>query len=355
MKTVLIAGALGVIGRAVLARYERKPDIRVLAVSRRKPDFETRAEHIPVDLLDFDQTLERLSGATGTTHVVYAAYQELPTRAQLIAPNLTMLRNVVKAVEHVSTDLRHVTLMQGGKAYGCHLGPFQTPGREDDARHMPPNFYYDQEDFLIACSADKQWSWTALRPEAVCGLAVGNPMNLLTVIAVYASICRALRLPLTFPGSAASYNALYQVTDARILAKATDWAGETDAARSQIYNITNGDYFRWSRLWPSFAKFFRLPSGGTLPFDLQEMMADKGPVWDDLVKRHGLRGYRYDEVASWGFGDAVLKTPYDNITSTIKARRDGFTPCIDTEQMFVELFQSLVDNRVIPPPSVAIA
>ncbi|WP_299681375.1 hypothetical protein [uncultured Roseobacter sp.] len=43
---------------------------------------------------------------------------------------------------------------------------------------MPPNFYYDQEDCLrerVALGAP--WSFSALRPEAVIGFTVGNPMN----------------------------------------------------------------------------------------------------------------------------------------------------------------------------------
>lgn len=350
MKTILVAGAVGVIGRAVLAHYEQQKDVRVIGLSRRRPEFQTRAEHISVDLLDEADTVSKLAGDHNTTHIVYAAYKELPTRHELVAPNLAMLRNVVKAVEQASPSLKHVTLMQGGKAYGCHLGPFPTPAREDDPRHISPNFYYDQEDFLREDSVGKNWSWSALRPEAVCGLAVGNPMNLLMVIAVYATLCRALNLPLTFPGTHTSYNTLYQVTDARILAQATDWAGSTDAARGQVYNITNGDYFRWVRLWPRIAEFFKLPVGAPLPFLMQEMMADKRAIWDGLVRDHGLEPYSYDEIANWNFGDLVLKTPYDNITSTIKARRDGFADCIDTEDMFKEHFTSLIENRIIPAP-----
>lgn len=349
MKTIVVAGAVGVIGRAILARYEERSDVRVIGLSRRKPEFSTRAEHISVDLLDEGDAVTKLATAAGATHIVYAAYKELPTRAELVAPNLAMLRNTVVGVEKNSDQLRHVTLMQGGKAYGCHLGPFPTPGREDDPRHMPPNFYFNQEDFLKHHSNAKSWSWTAMRPEAVCGMAVGNPMNLLMVIAVYASICKELRLPLTFPGPDAAYNALYQVTDARVLAEATEWAGETEAAAGQIYNITNGDYFRWNRLWPRLAEFFNLPAGGTLPFSLQEMMADKAPVWSVLVKRYDLKHYAYREIASWGFGDAILKTPYDNITSTVKARAHGFTASIDTEDMFKQHFQTLIDDGIIPP------
>lgn len=61
---------------------------------------------------------------------------------------MAILKNLLDAVEETSPSLRHVTFYQGGKAYGADLGPFKTPAREDDLRLMPPNFYYDQEDFL---------------------------------------------------------------------------------------------------------------------------------------------------------------------------------------------------------------
>lgn len=63
---------------------------------------------------------------------------------------------------------------------------------------MPPNFYYDQEDHLRERQRGKDWAFTALRPEAVCGFAVGNPMNLSMVIAVYAAISKELGIPLRF-------------------------------------------------------------------------------------------------------------------------------------------------------------
>ena len=139
--------------------------------------------------------------------------------------NVAIMRNLLDVVEATSPTLEHVTFYQGGKAYGADLGPFKTPAREDDSRLMPPNFYYDQEDFLRERSAGKDWSFTALRPEAVCGFATGNPMNLTMVIAIYAAISKELGLPLRFPGTEAAYRALYQVTSANILAEAADWSG----------------------------------------------------------------------------------------------------------------------------------
>jgi PRISE-like Rossmann-fold domain len=112
-----------------------------------------------------------------------------------------MLANTVEVVERSSPTLRKVLLVEGAKFYGAHLGAYKTPAKETDPRHMPPNFYYDQEDYLVERSTGKMWSWTAFRPSSICGFAVGNPMNMATVIAVYASLCREMGLPLRFPGS----------------------------------------------------------------------------------------------------------------------------------------------------------
>jgi hypothetical protein len=107
----------------------------------------------------------------------------------------------IEAVERTSPSFRKVILVEGAKYHGAHVGPYKTPAREDDPRHIPPNFYYDQEDYLKARSAGKAWSWTALRPSSICGFAVGNPMNMATVIAVYASILKEVGRPLRYPGS----------------------------------------------------------------------------------------------------------------------------------------------------------
>lgn len=145
-KKALIAGATGVVGRNLLRHLLTLDDWDVIAVSRRKPDVEGRYEHVAVDLLDRAQTFEALKRPRGVTHVFFSAYIERPTWSEMVAPNQTMLVNLMDVVETASPDLAHVNLMHGTKWYGNHLGPFKTPAKEDDPRHMPPNFYYNQQD-----------------------------------------------------------------------------------------------------------------------------------------------------------------------------------------------------------------
>ena len=117
--------------------------------------------------------------------------------------------------------------MQGYKVYGAHLGPFKTPARESDPPHMPPEFNVDQQHFLEAVSAASVWTWSAIRPSVVCGFALGNPMNLALVIAVYATMSKELGVPLRFPGKPGAYTSLIEMTDAGLLAEATVWAATT--------------------------------------------------------------------------------------------------------------------------------
>lgn len=349
MRKILVAGAQGVIGRAAAIRLAAQPGTEVLALSRRLEPAIPGVSPVAVDLLDPGQVKAALGHHSDVTHIVFGAYIEKETAAERSAANTTILRNLLDVVEAASPGFRHITFYQGGKAYGADLGPFKTPAREDDPRLMPPNFYYDQEDLLRERQRGRSWTFTALRPEAVCGFAVGNPMNLLTVIAVYAAISRELGLPLRFPGSGAAYRALYQVSSADILAEATDWAGTTPAAANEIFNITNGDYFRWEHMWPRIARMFDMDCAYPVPMPLTTYMADKGPLWDSMVARHGLQPIAYEKVASWRFGDFIFNSGFDNISSTIKARRAGFQACIDTEEMFETQFRHLRAQRVIPP------
>jgi len=347
-KRALVLGATGVVGRNVLRHLIALGDWDVVAVSRRKPDIEGAYRHLAVDLLDGPQTIAQLGQLLGITHVFYSAYIERPNPADMVAPNIAMLANVMDAIEPVSPQLAHVNLMHGTKWYGNHLGPFPTPAREDDPRHMPPNFYHDQLDWIVSRQKGKTWTWSAARPHAVCGFAVGNPMNLVMVIALYAAISKALGLPLRFPGTEASYRALYQCTDSALLAKGVLWMAQEPRCGNQAFNITNGDLIRWERIWPRFADYFGMACGPRQHIQLAHMMQDKSPVWERLVSEFGLQPIPYEQIVRWAYGDYVFATGYDVISSTMKAREFGFTEFLDTEQMFLRQFDDLRAQRIIP-------
>lgn len=348
-RSILVAGAQGVIGQAAAEHFSAVSDTVVHGLSRRTIDDLPNVRPVKVDLLSVEDVERAIAPLKDVTHIIFGAYIEKDTPRERSEVNVALLRNLLTVVERSAPGLKHVTLYQGGKAYGADLGPFKTPAREDDPRLMGPNFYYDQEDFLRAAQAGKKWSFSILRPEAVCGYAVGNPMNLTMVIAIYAAISKEMGLPLRFPGPEGAYRALYQVTSADILARAADWAGRTPSAANEIFNITNGDYFRWQFMWPMIAKAFRMEVAEPIPMPLKVYMADKAPLWAKMTEKYGLKPIPYDHLVSWGFGDFIFHSAFDNISSTIKARRHGFHDCIDTEDMFTQFFDDLRKKRIIPP------
>ena len=76
--TVLIAGALGLVGRAALEHFEAQEGWYVVAMARRAPDFPTRARFLPVDLADPADCREKLAPLRRVTRIVYAALFEKP-------------------------------------------------------------------------------------------------------------------------------------------------------------------------------------------------------------------------------------------------------------------------------------
>jgi nucleoside-diphosphate-sugar epimerase len=346
-KVALVVGANGVVGRNLIEHLTRLGDWSVTGLSRRGGQDTTGVRYVSVDLLDINDTRAKLGGLNEVTHVFYAAYQDKPTWAELVPPNLAMLVNVVDAIEPVAPGLRHVSLMQGYKVYGAHLGPFKTPARETDADHMPPEFNADQQAFLERRQRGKAWTWSAIRPSVVGGVALGNPMNLAMVIAVYASISKELGLPLRFPGKPGAYASLLEMTDADLLAKATVWAATDERCANQAFNISNGDLFRWSELWPKIARFFDLEVAPQLQMSLEVVMADKEPLWRSLVKKYELTP-SYAEVSSWAFGDFVFCWDYDMFADGSKARRFGFHEYVETEAMFMGIFEEFRKLKIIP-------
>jgi len=74
---------------------------------------------------------------------------------------------VVPASDYRALQSQVRELLQGMKYYGCHLGPFPAPAREDDARIGGNASYCADEDLIRQRQAGKAWTWTALRPHSV--------------------------------------------------------------------------------------------------------------------------------------------------------------------------------------------
>ena len=347
---VLVTGSGGVIGSNVIRELVHQ-GIDATGISRREPASSAPRgwRHLQADLLDVDAARRALAQAPDTTHLVLGAYIEGGDDDEQLERNVALLRNTLDAAAAAGAPLRHVTLYQGMKYYGAHLGAFTTPAREDDPRLPIRHFYYAQEDLLAERAARDGFAYTVLRPEGVWGYAQGTPMNLLMAIAAYVAVTRELGLPLRFPGPRRTYEeVIYQSTDARLLARATIWAGRTEAAAGEAFNITNGDVYRWSRMWRAIAWHYGLELGEPQELPLAATMPGFGDVWDRIVAQHGLVATPWETLVDWRFADFIFGSAWDNISSTIKIRHAGFGESFDSITRMLELLDDLGRRRIIP-------
>lgn len=344
----LIPGVSGVAGHP-LARYlAAHADWEVIGLARRAPPGDPGYRVIAADLTDAPACRASLGELAQVTHVLYCARApHTASTKEPIEPNLAMLRNVIEAIEPAARGLEHVHLVQGSKYYGSDMGPYKTPAKESDPRIAENNWYYAQEDFLIGRSRAKRWSWSASRPHGISD-DTPVPRSIAMVIAVYAAIMKELGEPLYFPGTAANFHALYQCSDAGLLARAIAWISTTPDCANQAYNVTNGDFIRWENLWPEFARSFGMPTGPVRTVRLAQLMSDKAPVWERIVAKHRLKPTPYSQAALWPYGDFIFTPGYDIMSDTLKLRQTGFADCMDTARMFLDLVEHFRRERVIP-------
>src|SRR6201994_3755311 len=95
------------------------------------------------------------------------------SNADQIAINNAMLHNVIEPLTSGKAALKHVSILQGTKAYGVHLHPIAIPARESDPRDDHPNFFFDQQDYISEMGAKHGFAYTVLRPQLVTGETPG--------------------------------------------------------------------------------------------------------------------------------------------------------------------------------------
>lgn len=310
---------------------------------------------IQADLLD-EESLSAALKDVAPTHVFFTTWMRKASEKENISVNSMMVRNLLKVLSP-KQSVRHVALVTGLKHY---LGPFEayakqgilpeTPVREEHPRLSYPNFYYAQEDAVYEAANRDHFSWSIHRPHTVIGYAIGNLMNMGITLAIYASICKETGAKFVWPGSAAQWNGISDVTDAKILAKQLIWASTTEDAKNQAFNITNGDVFRWKWLWNRIADHFGIEAegynGSMRP--LEKEMANKQEIWSQIAHQYGLKESSLERLSSAWHTDLDLGRPLEVMTDMSKSRKYGFTAFESTEDSFISLFQRLKQEKIIP-------
>ena len=345
----LVAGASGVVGRRLAEYMHGLPEWDVVALSRKEPLGGSPVPRIAVDLTEAADVRAKLGSMTDVTHIFYEARFDHPEgQAEPIDVNLGMFRNLIDTVVPAAKDLQHVHLGSGHKNYGLHIGPAPTPAKESAPRTIMPSFYYEKENYIRALQKGQRWGWSTARPTGLCDTAPGITRSMISLIMAYAAISKELGLPLRFPGTAGNYTALYQCTDALQLAKGTVWMATEPRCANQDFNITNGDVFRWCNIWPKFAEYFGMELGPVQTVDLAVVMADKGPVWNRIVEKHGLIRQPMEKVVLWSYWKHLWTPTWDIVSDMTKARLLGFHEFVDSEAMFFQMFDHFRAQKVFP-------
>ena len=357
--TVLVVGASGLVGTAACLEF-KKFGWNVLAASRRSPELLEGADirHVALDLHDAEMCKKVIQeNCSKVTHLVYTAVFEMPgliagwTDSKQIDANDVMFRNVIDPLTEFSR-LKHVTLLQGTKAYGLTVGPIRIPARESQPRVEHPNFYWRQEDYLKDIAKAKDFRYTIFRPQLIVGPNHGVVMNIPPVIGVYAAIRKELQQAFSFPGLS---DWVWEAVDVRLVAEAILWGAENKIADGETFNLTNGEVFSFKDMWKGMAEVLNIDVGEDESLALSEFIPANQSVWERIVSKFGLRNIPLEKLlgeshyyADMCFANGNDKAPSPTFVSTIKVKEAGFNKVWNTEESFCYWLKDLQNRKIIP-------
>ena len=333
----------------------------MIAVSRRAPVVadDCRFTHLPIDLDNELACRRLLANVPPVTHLVFAAVAEAAGLLsgwrddELIARNGRMFANLIAPLAAAGA-LRHVSILQGAKAYGAHVHPVTVPLREQTPRDDHGNFYWLHEDRLREAAASGGFDFTIWRPQVILGTAPGSAMNPVAALGAYAAICRERKLPFVLPGAG---DALLELTDAGLLAQAFEWAATGRAPSGQTFNITNGDVFVLAHVWVALAEWFGLSCIGPAPATFARFFSEPASeqAWEALARREHLtepslprllgQSHHYLDLLT---SARVAAKSAPVLLSTIHLRQAGFAGCLDSRDALRRQLAQMVQLDLLP-------
>ncbi|PON91069.1 NAD(P)-binding domain containing protein [Trema orientale] len=360
----LVVGVTGIVGNS-LAEILPLSDTpggpwKVYGVARRpRPAWneDHPIDYIQCDLSDPDDTQAKLSQLTDVTHVFYVTWASRATEAENCDANGAMLRNLLRALVPNAPNLRHICLQTGAKHY---VGPFESIGKiqahdppftEDLRRLDGPNFYYTLEDILLEEAEKKAGlTWSVHRPNNIFGFSPYSLMNVIGALGAYAAVCKHEGRKLRFPGTKAAWEGYAVASDADLIAEQQIWAAVDPYGQNEAFNCNNGDIFRWKQLWKALAEQFGIEDYGFEEGEglrLAELMKEKGPVWDVIVRENELQVTKLEEVGVWWFADFVLGME-PLLDSMNKSKEHGFLGFRNSVKSFVYWIQKMKAYKIVP-------
>ncbi|KAG0610702.1 hypothetical protein M758_7G085000 [Ceratodon purpureus] len=362
-KVALILGVTGIVGN-YLADLLAKPDApggpwKVYGVARRpRPEWiPSSVEYLQVDLLDREQTLAKVGALKDVTHMFWVSWVQGKTEKENIDLNGRLLQNPVDALLENAKNFQHIVLQTGGKQYtgpfelAGKIKPYEAPFVEDVPRLPYDQFYHTQEDIVFDAvkRSGGRLSYSIHRPTVIFGFAAGNLMNMVGTLAVYALICNQEGKKLCWPGNDFTYKRLFDASDAELIAEQEIWACCEPAAKNQAFNTSNGDVFKWKKLWQILADRFGMEVEFTgKGAKLDDLMKGKDAVWDEVVKKYNLQHVKLNDIGHWWFADLLLNQVDENVSNMNKSRELGYHGWRNTEKSFTDVLDKMKANNLIP-------
>ncbi|WP_165025058.1 MULTISPECIES: hypothetical protein [unclassified Dysgonomonas] len=355
-KTALVIEGNNILGRNIINCLEAKGNWDIIIVSNTPLNYwqyTSRCEYIQMDLNKPDAIKMQQEKLQKVTHVFFGSYNQKQALTDKPEFNLQLFENLVLGIEKIAPLFEHITFIQKDKAYDLHFGRIKQIVSNKEYQYFSPSFFYNfyslQEDFLRKQSIGKKWSWTSLRPNILIGSAIDNPTNIATQIAVYATLCRELNIPMSFPGNIRNYETTVHVTDIELLAKSMEYVSLEDSCKGEIFNITNGDSLRWKELWVKICEYFGVAVGEPHDFSLAVYMKDKNTLWKETCEKHQLTNDNITRILQWSYSDFIFSDVYDIFFDSGKLRKLGFKEIEpDSFESFKRMFDKLKANHIIP-------
>nr|AFZ42257.2 putative progesterone 5-beta-reductase [Thymus serpyllum] len=360
----LVVGVTGIVGNS-LAEILPLSDTpggpwKVYGVARRpRPAWneDHPITYIRCDVSDSGDAKEKLSPLTDVTNIFYVTWTNKSTEAENCEANGKMLKNVLDALIPNCPNLKHICLLTGRKHY---TGPFESIGKIQS--HDPPftedlprldclNFYYTLEDILFEEVQKKEGlTWSVHRPGCIFGFSPYSMMNLVGTLCVYAAICKHEGSVLRFPGCKVAWDGYYDCSDADLIAEHQIWAAVDPYAKNEAFNVSNGDVFKWKHFWKVLAEQFGVECGEYEEGNevkLQDLMKDKGPVWDEIVRENGLSPTKLEDVGIWWFSDLCLGNG-SALDTMNKSKEHGFLGFRNSKNSFISWIDRVKAFKIVP-------
>ena len=306
-------------------------------------------------------TRRRWNGAVAgkaITHLFFTTWSRQDTEADNCRVNGAMLANTLDALRRTS-ELEHAVLVTGLKHY---LGPFEayasapadTPFRESQDRLPFQNFYYDEEDILFAAAARTRILLVGAPAAHDDRLRAGqrhehgrDPRRVRHHLPDHR---RAVRLP----GQPAAVRRRHRHHGCPAARPPRGVVGHRTPPlairRSTPSTATCSGGGRCGNALPrgSASRRPNTPGSRTRSTAGWATPTTSGPA---SLREHGLQPYKASELASWWHTDADLGRQVETFADMSKSRALGFLDFQDSARSFLDLFDTLRAQKIIPPLS----